>query len=412
MADELPSNLLTKKELNAEQYLKNLIKSRSNESVPGTAADISQQVALEGAQSSVNSQSIIFGLRYKSHIQSLIQEKEIAKRNKIYSHITADPPDDSELADFYKTCFDSFVDDSDSVSFKVENEKALGNVTAKDAFILNFWTMATCKRQGKDNMLQIIVSGLTSVGKSTLFEVPLSEVGRCYANEPGVGRFPLDGMSTLLVNDKPLSVLYTGQDMDKFKVMARGEPLNVKVQGKTATILPTFMFVTSNQHLLLHTFANRDRTGISIKKRYKPDHEESVHEELPFKRRKIFHEEDLRAVKARYIEVFVRQPPLIPPEALSQDFNRQHALAGIFGRVVSTLQIYKPEDMTNRYHYLYPIGGLCKNIGVIREQKKLQMLRAVMDLMDRYKVSERERAQLMEDLCEQVPVSSSPPQSP
>jgi len=398
MENDQPTIQLSKKEVEAEAFLNNFVNNLTNESVPGTAADIAQQEALVGAQATVNSMSIIFGLRYKPHIHSLITEKMIERQNKMFANITADVPDDSELSENYKICFNTFVDDSENVSIKVANEKRLGNVTAKDTFVLNYFSMMTAKRKGRDNMLQIIISGKTSVGKSTLFEAPLNEVGGTYANEEGVGRFVLEGKSTLLVNDKPLAVLYSGRDMDKFKAISRGEPINVKIKGKTITVLPTFLFVTSNQHLLSHDFEKSEKRGSCLKRKYVPDHEDEDYDSYHYKRRKLYKPEDLKAVKVRYIEVFVRQAPKIPEEALSHDFTKKHAIAGIYCRVIDTLRKYLPEDFPNRYHFLYPLSGLCKNIGLVRKDIELQVRRAVMDLMDTYNITTKEREQLIDYL--------------
>jgi len=90
--------------------------------------------------------------------------------------------------------------------------------------------------------------------KSTLFENPLQEICHNFATEKGVGRFFTTAKSTLLLHDVDLSILYSGSDKDWLKVLARTEPITTKTQGSTASAAPIFLFVTSNQHLLTHTF--------------------------------------------------------------------------------------------------------------------------------------------------------------
>ena len=61
-------------------------------------------------------------------------------------------------------------------------------------------------------MHQLIVSGLTSCGKTMIFESPLMDVAHILTTEKGVSRFNCDSKSTLLLHDINLDILVKGGD--------------------------------------------------------------------------------------------------------------------------------------------------------------------------------------------------------
>ena len=63
----------------------------------------------------------------------------------------------------------------DKVSFVTTSPGLLGKLQPEHVFLLTFFAFVTCKRVKSDNLLQLAVTGRSSVGKSTLFENVLME---------------------------------------------------------------------------------------------------------------------------------------------------------------------------------------------------------------------------------------------
>ena len=156
-----------------------------------------------------------------------------------------------DMAENYRTLFDAFFD-TPHLSFQTLNPGALGNVSARDYWILAYYARASCKRAKTDGCLQLGLSGRTSIGKSTLFEAPLSEISHHYVSDSGVGRFKVDEKPVLFFHDVDVSDLCLGRDRDLLKTLARGEVTKSKVHSTTVVVLPIHLFYTSNTRMFTH----------------------------------------------------------------------------------------------------------------------------------------------------------------
>ena len=148
-----------------------------------------------------------FGPMLKRYI-TLCQER---KASRALSRVKVPSRDLKTTAENYRQCFSSYVD-SPYVTYAATCVKELGKLSLKDAFVLHFWCMLNCYRAKGDQMFAISVCGVSSVGKSSLFESPAFENGHSYVAEAGVGRFAVKKRSTLIYSDISLDALYKSKD--------------------------------------------------------------------------------------------------------------------------------------------------------------------------------------------------------
>jgi hypothetical protein len=211
------------------------------------------------------------------------------------------------------------------------------------------------------------------------------------ATETGVGRFVINKKNVLLLSDVNLRVLYSGKDADKLKNIARTEPTSTKVHSSTILVPPTFIFVTSNQKLQTHKFLEKkiSHFASTSKSTFYPRFYESDVEITGPKRHL---DEHVTAIKMRYLEMFIRQRPEIDPLHFptSGAFQRRHFVVGMHPRVLRLLEKYKNAKFHSRFLFMYSFTGLCKNM----EFFPVGTMDHVTQLMDVYRLSEREKASL------------------
>jgi len=349
----------------------------------GVPIDLVQQEKFETLNRDMSEISVILASKYKPVLRNMMSIKEEENLNNLYSTIKATTGDDLEMAVKYKRCFNAFVN-SPEVSFVAKNKEYLKNIAEMDYFILEYFAMLTNKRQKHDNLLQLICCGKNSSGKSTLFENPLQEVCHNFATEKGVGRFVTSAKSTLLLHDVDLSILYTGSDKDKLKALSRTEPITAKIQGSTVSVPPIFLFVTSNQHLLTHTFLSD--TTLRLGKRWHCQSDVTVKA----------NDEDKLAIQNRYVECFVRNRPVMPPDSLPThgNFVRNHAIVGLFPFTLSILNKYERSDFASPYLFLYGLSGLAKNLALMRSDFQAPIKTQITSLIDKFQLDHNESLQI------------------
>jgi hypothetical protein len=379
----LSAQCLTEKEKRSEEFLGQFIQTfetchTRNE---GMSVDLSQQERLEKAEQQMNNCSVILAAKFKPILRDYIAVQEQKYLNDKYACVKSAKPNDDLLAKQYNTCINSFLDNVDCVSIKAHNKSALKNISPKDVCLLTLWAMNTNRRSQGDNLLSLIVAGRTSCGKSVLFENILQEVSHNLTGDSGVGRFVLNGKSSLLLHDCNLECLVKGRDVDKFKAMARTESFQTKVHSKTNVIPPTFLMATSNQHLFDHRFKTEEQIGYSHKTLYKSP-------VCPTFNR--IRESDLEAVRYRFLEVFVRKRPDLPDQCLpsSGQFTRLHFILGLFDQILTILYKYKKDDFASDYYFIYAIAGLCKNIDLILDDDHQHQSRMnIIELINKYQLN-------------------------
>jgi len=159
--------LLTPKEVQAELLLQKYVNEfQALYKSEGMSADFAMQEKLDQINRKISNEvSVILSTKYKPVLKEMMTIEEEDQMNNMYGRIFAKPQDDRIMDLNYKRCFRAFMDDTDCVSIKAENEKMLKNISARDAAILTLFSMVTTKRTRNDNILQLIVSGTTSSGK-------------------------------------------------------------------------------------------------------------------------------------------------------------------------------------------------------------------------------------------------------
>lgn len=382
----LTDQLLTEKEKLAESFLAQFLKSENpNDKTNDFSADLSMQQRLMNADKKLNECSMILAHKYQPILKEVIAHQQEKQMNEKYGVIKAKPKKEEDWSKQYLQCFTTFLNSPDCVSLKAANLDLLKHIDIRDYFSLVFWAMNTCKREAGDNMLQLIICGKTSCGKSAIFENPIQEIAHNLTADQGCGRFLTEGKSTLLLHDCNLEILVKGKDVDKLKSITRTEPISTKVHSKTKAVKPMHVLATSNKHLYAHRFKTAEKIGMSFRTLYKSDIQPT----------KSIHEADIDAVRNRYLEVFVRQRPVMPPQAMptSGNFTRNHLIRGLFFYIGNMLQKYQKDDFSSEYLYLYALTGMTKNLWMIQADYQEPMKIVLMDLFKKFDLDEEQQHQ-------------------
>jgi hypothetical protein len=376
--------LLSKKEKNEEKFLDDLMTSfEKNDFEAAASADLNQQEKLQQAQLKLADTSIILAHRFSPLLKQYVANKEQKLLNEKFAVIKSKKTSTEEMAENYRVCFNTWINAKEDVHLKVSKPAdQLGKISIDHAFTLIFFSFLTNRRQPGDNMLQLVISGLNSCGKTMIFENPLLEVAHMVTTEKGVSRFNFDAKSTMLMHDVNLTNLVKSADCDRLKAIARGEPVPTKTRGSVQTVPSVFSIITSNQHLFTHTFPIIGKSRKSFENVFKSDIGPTTN----------IHPSDIAAVQARYLEAFVRSRPEIEERFIpkSENFQRKHAIMGLFAQVVDILCLYEKKDYKSEYYYLYPIGGLCKQLHLMPEESNKELRENLFFLMNRYELDEEQ----------------------
>jgi hypothetical protein len=174
------------------------------------------------------------------------------------------------------------------------------------------------------------------------------------------------------------------------KSIARAEPVATKTHGNVQTVPAVFMFITSNRKLLTHCFDTPEKGGRLFNRVYKSDLKPSRH----------IHIADIEAVQNRFIEAYVRSRPQLPENCLpnNENFSRIHVIVGLYNVIIEILLKYTAEDFKAPYMYLYPIGGLCKNINLLPTESQQNIKDILFGLMFKYKLDQTQIEQCCKNM--------------
>lgn len=387
----LRGKILSPKHKNAEKLLNKLMSDLNDSSFKASveSADLSAQERLAHAQKTLADTSIILAHKYGPIIKDFVTRQEDEVLNNKFATIKATPESSVEMAWKYRNCFNTWINAKDDVSIKVREKEELGKLSPVDAFTLLYFTTMTSRRQTGDRLLQLVVSGETTCGKTMIFESPLLDVAHVLTTEKGVSRFNCSAKSTLMLHDVNLEMLVKGGDCDKLKSICRAEPVPTKTHGNVQTVPSIFVFVTANKKLLTHTFNKPPRKG-GWNRLYKTDLSAS----------KSIHPSDIAAVQNRYIEAYVRQQPIIPEKFLprNENFAREHVIVGLFEDIVKIMIKYNKDDFKSQYMYLYPLGALCKHMCMMPAETQQTLKSVVYQLLIKYKFEASQRAKCCIDM--------------
>lgn len=354
--EEAVKKMVTVREALTETYLREIIDSLP---VPHNAsgAELGQLWKSEATRR-IGNASVTLSHRVEPLLKLLLEKKVAQVMSSSFVTLEADVENLGDLVQRYTKCFNTWIDADQHVSFKATNTRLLGNVTAKDMFVLTFFAFCTCTRTKNDNLLMLGLTGCSTSGKSTLFESCLMQGSHISTNESGVGRFQVGTKPILLFHDVDIRTLAMSKDTEKIKTIARTEPTASKVHSGIITLPPLFLFYSSNERLMGHRFIT---TTMMQAKIY------SSQVNVPGKKR--CSDENLAAIQNRFIEAFVRSPPPLDVNHLprSGGFQRIHGVLGMYKRVIQVLQQYEPTDVYSPMLTKYVLHGLVNNMAQYNE---------------------------------------------
>jgi len=352
------SSLVSKKEQEVELLLEDIFNSLPVP--PNASATELAKIWKDGVRDKLAAMSVTLSHKVSPLVQIMLDQRLGCIMNQTFVKVQSDCPDLKEMSQNYRRCFETWVDDEHRVHFRAMNKDLLGKLSAKDVFILTFFSMCTCQRIKNDNLMQLGMSGCSTSGKSTLFESVLLEGAHATTNEQGVGRFQVGNKPVLLFQDILIRTLAKSKDTDKIKTIARTETTISKVHGDVITLPPLFIFYSSNERLLNHEFPPAP-PNVRNKWRF------YGHQVNPVGSKRVT-EHCLAAIQNRFIEAFVREPPKLDKKFLppSSGFQRLHGVLGMFPRVMSILHNHAKEDFHSPVLLQYVLGGLAGNTIIYR----------------------------------------------
>lgn len=179
-------------------------------------------------------------------------------------------------------------------------------------------------------------------------------------SDSGCGRYQTQHRNIILLHDTTVSTLF-GPDMEKIKSLCRGENTVVKVHSSTSTVPAVFVLVTSNERLQNHHCPTSKTSTQWL--HILPSHVEKVG-------RKRIHEEHIKAVQNRFIEMHIRKKCHQDEIDLrrSDSFEKKHMVLGLYDRILTIMEMYTPDDFCSAYLYRYVIGGLEKNAQLYQQE--------------------------------------------
>jgi hypothetical protein len=205
------------------------------------------------------------------------------------------------------------------------------------------------------------------VGKSLLFESillvtahQLLSTATSGSSDGGCGRFSVGSKNTIVFHDINIATL-TGVDLERVKSLARTENTVAKVHSSTTTVSPMFVFYTSNERLFRHVIpASMSGTGLSCSFSSQADG-------VPGKKR--VSEENLEAVRARFLELMVFRIPQQDQRDLDNcgTFSREHFILGTYDRALDLLEKYGPSDFHSPHLPAYVTSALLKNLDIMEQ---------------------------------------------
>ena len=391
-------SLLTKRENNIEDFIKNFVKDADNQSDADDLLDeADEQAFLSEADNKLAEASLLLSHKYGTVLKAHLARKQQLGFTKSYSKLPKSIFSKVNLCFVYSQCFAQWIN-SPEISFCTLNKSALGALSAKDCFIAHLFSMATCRRVKGDDCYALSVVGKSSVGKTRIIEHCLQQASFTYASEPGVGRFNVKHRPILLYRDIDITKLVKGADSSKFRTICRSEMTSVKVHSSTITLPPLWVLISANQRINSHFFSKRLPTTAAAASPAKKTKEESTSngppqhfnafnwnseidanttitkiasfpsnyptQLIPSGRRDERQDESIKAVQNRVLELFVREKPDLTTAPLPAGviFQRSHMVVGIFDKVIDILERHEPADFYSPVLVSYLLTGLADNL--------------------------------------------------
>lgn len=352
----LIQSILSKKDLATESLLNCIIQEETEALSKNLSADERQNALIKKTQERLLEISTQLFIKLAPSVKTLFSEANQFNSDLVCINIPA--MDSKQKALLYLRMFNAIVDCPLTTSFNVINKRHLGNLSAKDLFILTFYAIVHCKRVKYDSLLQLYISGISSCGKSSIFESVILQ--NCHnfvtsygSRSSGVGRFNTNNRSILFLHDISIRSLLSSTDLETLKAICRAEIVAAKTFGATCIVEPMFVVCTSNERLMKHTVYDTSKWPILL---------ESDAEQLK-KYQSGGQKSHLTAVQSRYIEctIFKRPSQLEDDIQSGSGFIKQDCTIGLFRKILDLMSKYNASDFASVYLYNYVIHALLKN---------------------------------------------------
>jgi hypothetical protein len=159
-------NLVSAKDKKIVELIKEfLLETEEEQKNSSQAADVAQQDKLDTTLKKLSDVSPLLSMRNENLVKHIINQKDDLNLKKLYGIIKATAPDETESSTKYKEAFDTFLNDADCISIVAGDEKLIGSIRVRDAFILTYFSQLTVRRTECDNLLQLIICGKSSSGE-------------------------------------------------------------------------------------------------------------------------------------------------------------------------------------------------------------------------------------------------------
>ena len=285
-----------------------------------------------------------------------------------------------EKTTIYHRMFFNIVDNVECTSFACVNRNLLGQLSEKEMFILLLFIFINCKRVKYDDLLSLFITGLSSTGKSKIFEQVILKSCHNFvtssSTDSGVGRFNSSGKNILFLHDISIKSLL-GADVEKIKCLCRAELVSAKTFGGVALVHPMFVFATSNERLLDHTIM-KSPTSWPLK--------------LPSQAKLMSKKSapNLLALQNRFLELHIRKKPQQLANDLkhSDGFEKREAILALYKPVLDIMTKYKPDDFHSVHLYTYVLNALGKQCEFYKSIYQENLLPHINTLFQRYNVQQ------------------------
>lgn len=338
--NEIRSKCLSKKDISAENYLIVEVerafrivqaegKSHSEDSVQRM-----NQIVLEN----LIKVSPTMATRLQPMLRAIVAQRHHEALRSSLSLVPVAQLSDEQNIIVYQKRFFSLFDDDNCVSFAVSSKNSQGGLSLREVFYLSLFAFANCRRSQGDHLLQLMLSGESTTGKSTLVEDILLERGHNVTTDQGVGRFSTGERNLILLHDADIVWLCKGPDADKYKTIARGETTTVKVHSATAVVPPLFLLVTSNKRFFDHRIGECDSFGrSSMLRNFFTENKVKIADEL------------ISPFRNRFLECHIRKRAERDPSDLRMmtRFNLLHFTVGVYDRILAILESHSADDFVN-----------------------------------------------------------------
>lgn len=362
--------ILSAKDILISDTIQSLAESiiKSVEETEAYSAEESRDILLKKTEEVLATLPIIFQTKWATPLkQYILQQKNLSSKLE-YVTVPKTKTSIIVMAGKFNRAYHSWTSNTDCVSFSMPLEIAT-KLSTRDLFTLHFYVFSTCIRQYNDGMMGLACTGISSSGKSTLFENPLLSSAYNYCSDKGVGRFHVEDKNSILAHDFDIDNLVFGKDADKFRAISRAEVVKVKIHSSEKNLPAVFLFITANQRITDHVFEDEDKSNIAnyfdgnLKQKRKVYYPSQLMPPAGSKRKKK--DGSVEAMQFRFIEAFCRKRPYIDARDLPEAgtiFNRWHLIFGLFRSIMDILDKHCIEDFPHKMLYKYVYFSLKQNL--------------------------------------------------